>query len=766
MRRVLPIYILTTLVTVTTLLTQPGYADCFARRPQVLLLNSYHKGLPWSDGIVEGVESVLAEETDITIEYMDQKRFLAPDYVALLKQLYQRKYDPCRFDVIVSSDDNAFEFLLDYRDELFGDTPVVFCGVNKFRPEQLEGKHHFTGVEERLYIERNLELIFQLHPQTNHIIVLSDDTTNGLDNRRKLEQLQQQYPDSIQWSYYDHRLGLDATQMIELFSQAPRDAVVYYCDFFRDGKGNFVDDRRTVPQLALQCPCPIYVLNSIYLEYGVFGGYVVTGFYQGRTAAQLALQILHGTPAAAIPVVAESPNRYMFDYAALKRFHIMSSQLPEGSIIVNEPTSFFYRHRELTLYVALVFLGLLLLIVLLVSTILKLHRFQKQLRQSERRNRMAQVAANIYTWEWEPATDRLYCSEQVEVLLGLEPGQFKGTREALMECVHPDDRHIIQDAVARAIEGEQQYFAEHRVIWPDGQIRWFSASGDVERDEAGNVERLLGVVMDITERRQAEIDRENLLRTLQDKSDELQNVVYTTSHDLRSPLISIVGFSNELRDACQALRELIETEQSVSVASLKPYIERDIPDALQFITTSVDKMDRLLGGLLKVSRVGSRELRPRELDMNVLLDQIRQQLSFQINQAQAQVEIESLPPCYADPEQIEQLFTNLLDNAIKYRQPDEPLQVHIKGETKDGMAFYQVSDNGIGIDPAHQERVFSMFQRGQEAAALHGDGIGLAIVKRVVERHGGRIWVKSEPGQGATFHVMLRTQSEHHPHRT
>ena len=258
------------------------------------------------------------------------------------------------------------------------------------------------------------------------------------------------------------------------------------------------------------------------------------------------------------------------------------------------------------------------------------------------------------------------------------------------------------------------------------------------------------------ERRRAEQERERLLAELEDKSKELGQLLFISSHDLQEPLINIQGFAREMELSLQEMRLSLEEEDIPSAVKKKlaVTIDEDITDSLNYILASTSKIDTLLKGLLKVSRLGQVAITIEKLNMKDLMAEVVDGFEFKTKRAGVKLDVGRLPQCQGDRAQINQVFSNLIGNALKYLDPERPGIIRISGRKEDNKAVYTVEDNGIGIAPEHQEMVFQIFQR-VDPTASSGEGLGLTIVRRILERHGGKTWLESEPGRGSRFHVAL-----------
>lgn len=251
----------------------------------------------------------------------------------------------------------------------------------------------------------------------------------------------------------------------------------------------------------------------------------------------------------------------------------------------------------------------------------------------------------------------------------------------------------------------------------------------------------------VLERRTAELAKKN---------EEVEAFVYIVSHDLRAPLVNLQGFSRELELSCGELAATVATIAAPpqTAAVLREIIDDGIGGALRYIGASVSKFERLINALLTLSRTGQQEYRPERLDIQALVAATIDSLHQTIADSAASVTVDALPAGFGDVTAIGQVFANLIGNALKYLQPGRPGQIEIGGKTGDGVVEYWVRDNGAGIPATAHARLFQVFQRFHPELAS-GEGIGLAAIKRIVERHGGRIRAESVPGAGSCFYFTL-----------
>jgi signal transduction histidine kinase len=259
-----------------------------------------------------------------------------------------------------------------------------------------------------------------------------------------------------------------------------------------------------------------------------------------------------------------------------------------------------------------------------------------------------------------------------------------------------------------------------------------------------------------------------MARTLAEREQENEMFIYSVSHDLRSPLVNLQGFGKELAYACDDLERFLgELElPEADRRRLADILDSDIKNSIHFITVAVGRLSGIIDALLRLSRAGRVEYRRQAIDIEAALRRVVDSLRGSAAEKGAVIDVEPLPPAWGDPTAIEQIFANLLGNAVNYLDPQRPGRISVgaldEASGADGsprFRTYFVRDNGLGIPEAHQPKLFLAFQRLHPEAAK-GEGIGLAVVRRVIERLGGRIWVESEPGRGSTFFITLPADAE------
>lgn len=361
---------------------------------------------------------------------------------------------------------------------------------------------------------------------------------------------------------------------------------------------------------------------------------------------------------------------------------------------------------------------------------------ENDLRMAQKKLNLALENANIGVWEWDLKTDRMVWDSRIEKIFGIEPGSIKPTYAAFESYINDEDLPHFRDAVNKTIKYDFPFETIFRTKSTNNESKYISTKALVNKYRKGKSVGLTGVCFDVTSMKKGTekvlIDlNEELMRSNKD----LQQFAYVASHDLQEPLRMVSSFTQMLEQR---------------------YHDKLDDDGREYIRYAVDGSKRmyfLLNGLLAYSRVQSKAMEFNKVRMSEVVEKVIRNLSLKINEKNAMVIFNRLPVILADENQMIQLIQNLTDNAIKFGLTSPKITISAKSINE--YHVFSVSDNGIGIEKQYFEKIFKIFQRLHRKDDYEGTGIGLAICKRIVERHGGNIWVESEPGKGSTFFFTI-----------
>ncbi|MBI4842853.1 MAG: PAS domain S-box protein [Nitrospirae bacterium] len=387
----------------------------------------------------------------------------------------------------------------------------------------------------------------------------------------------------------------------------------------------------------------------------------------------------------------------------------------------------------------------------IIRDITERKKSEKELKESEKKFRdMAEVAL-VGVYLIQDGIFR-YCNNKLAEIFGYAAEELID-KKGPQDLVYPEDWHIVKENLRRRIEGEiDSIHYSFRGITKDRKTIYVDVYG-AKTDYQGRP-AVLGTLLDITHRKLAEEEKDRLNKELEIKNRELEQMVYISSHDLRSPLVNIEGYTSELNDIINKILSAVRDGEAAEALKLKvKSAARELPESMNFIRSGVSKMDSLLQGLLEFSHLGHSELKREEIEMNKLISGIMVTFDFAVKKSNAKVVISELPVCSGDKKMIDQVFSNLIGNAVKYLDPRREGVIRIYGHKEDGSLVYCVEDNGIGIAPEYREKIFDIFH--QLEPSMQGEGLGLTIVRKIVEMHNGRVWAESEPGKGSKFCVKL-----------
>ena len=522
---------------------------------EVLVIHSYHSGLKWTDDIHAAISQqflLFGEPVHIQVEYLDAKRYGNKAFAKQTTELLELKLDIRNYDLVLVSDDHAFQFALNHRNSLLADIPIVFCGVNRFQPAMIDGLGAITGVVESPAFAETIELALQLHPEADEVVVINrQGTMTGQALKALLDEAISGFKDRVRFSFWS---DLPWSALQSRLAELKSGQLVLLTDVLVDERLGVLSFRESCQRLKRFCQVPIYGLWDFFLGQGIVGGKLLAGREQGRLAAEQALRILSGESADDIPVVDRGAGVFMFDDKELQRFAISPSALPAGSEIINRNLQVYTFSRG-TFYKGLIILaGLVTGGLFLLRNMHSRYRAEKDLRESEVRFRgyfdlnlvgMFTTSANS---QWLEINDR-FCE------------MVKYSREELLgkswiDLTHPDDLTDEYERFEALCAGEIDLCTrDKRYVCKDGSVIHVQISCRVFRHHDGRVDRFFSIVQDITNRKQAEtalrLDEARLealvaLNQMSESSvEEIVKFIITSAISLTRSKIGYMAFVNE-----------------------------------------------------------------------------------------------------------------------------------------------------------------------------------------------------------------------------
>jgi PAS domain S-box-containing protein len=744
-----------------------GTALPASEKKNVLFLNSYNQGYEWSDDILRGVSATLRTQpypAELWVEYMDMKRFAGNAHLGNLKAYLARKYGTRKFEVVVSSDDDALSFLLDYGEELFGPAKVVFCGINNWSLADRAPRERYTGVLEDFETSVILDLALSFHKNTKKVWVVSDKSAIGKEQRNAFSQIAGKRPD-LEFHFVDGIL-LSLDQVVEAMKQVSRDDLVILTSFAHDKTEGYLDREDAHRRIVQASAGPVYSPSISVLGQGIVGANANTGYEHGLIAARSVLQVLEGVPPASIPIQRDTTNGYVFDYDQLSKYGIRLDKLPQSSRIVNMPVSFYrtYRHIIWPVAGAIAFEAVIILMLAinvrrrkmaelaLLGKAAELAAANRDLKiansslETERERWLLVLEANNDgLFDADIRTGQVFFSGRWMQILGYKGPRFDVDR-IWRENVHPVDL----DRVERAIDDylvrlSPEYDIEYRMRHSDGNWRWIHARGRAVWDEGDQPLRFVGSHSDITQRKAIEEELRRAKEEAEAAAKAKSEFLTTMSHEIRTPMNGVIGMTSLLSDTSlnNEQKEYVETIRASGEALLA--IINDILDFSKIDTARVELESIAL------------DVRTSVEESVALVADLAQRKSLAIQVALAP----DIPAeLVGDPGRLRQILLNLLSNAVKFTEQGQiGISAEIERSDSSGVVLcFAVTDTGIGISADQEPRLFQSFSQADASTTrkFGGTGLGLAICRRLAELMGGSVGLESEKGHGSKFWFTVR----------
>ncbi len=707
---------------------------------KVLFLSSYHPGFPTFFQQVEGIMSAFeGKAVLVDIEFMDSKRFPDQENLDIFYRSLSTKLSKIEpYDILITGDDNALSFVIERQQELFPNLPVVFMGVNNVVKAMEQNTNPFiTGVVEAVSMKETLEMITRLHPETKRIIALVDGTPSGQGDLTTFYKFKEAFAPVVLSEIALTELSFDefATQLESLGG----DDIVLLLSAYQDKNGKSLLFHESLQFIKTSLSRPLYHLWFHGMGDGALGGKVISHYQQGKTGAEIALEVLGGRPVGDISVTNESPNSYVFDYREMQRFGLKVSALPEGSIILNEPRSYYQEHKKPIWTFLSILLGYSLLVFVMWVNILRRKRAQEALQESEEKFRRLLDSTAEAIYGLDTKGNCTFCNPACLTLLG-----YKCEADLLGENMHDLIHHHRQDGTEYPEEESLIYqaFRNDEGVHVDNEVLWRADGRSFDTEYTSypmrKKEKLIGSVVafhDVSERKKTETALVDAKKSAEEASQVKSDFLAKISHEIRTPMTVFMS----------AIELLIDLDKDPEHQKI-----------LELAELSSQRLYTLVEEILDFSKIEDRklELYEEKFKLRACLKDTLRLMQGKAKEKGLTLESEVSPNVpeniVGDEYRIGQILLNLIGNAIKFTEKGG---VEITVNLHDHNLVFDVSDTGIGIPAEKQESIFEDFKQADNSITRKhgGAGLGLAISKGLVELMGGCINVQSQPGQGSTF---------------
>ncbi len=704
----------------------------------VLVLYGERLSLPGprmaEQGLTTALSSAHAWDLEVFSEYLDLTRFPAARYGDDIVRYLRARYGTRKPDVLITYIDTALQLVLDHRDELFPGVPIVFSGVREVDGREMPPG--VIGLRMAWDYQRTVELALQLQPKTREIACVSGTGAEEQAWNNEARKVLERFATRVRTRWLD-KLPLQA--VLDEVARLPPDSVVLYIPMLRDGAGKSVSPFEVARQVAEASRVPVYGLTLPQLEQGLVGGAMLDFSKIGSKTVALALRVLAGEKLPALTPPDPANNPLLINWQALKKWHVSESRIPrEATVLYRDPNLWEQHPRLIIATVVVVGLQSLLILELIVQRS-RLKRAEGSLRDSEGRMSLAAEAANLGMWVWDVVKDEIWMTDKGRALFGFAP-DTRLDYAALIARFHPEDRAAQDAAIRCALETQDEYAMEYRAVLPDGQVRWIAGRGRVDFG-GGKPLRMRGVSLDITERRQAELEAARQRKDLAHASrlTMVGELTASIAHEINQPLGAILSNA--------------ETAE-ILLRSKQLHLEE-----LQQILADIRKDDLRASEVIRHMRelLRKRELELKLIDLNAVASNVLRLVDRETHRRGVEIEkqfADTLPVVRGDVIHLQQVLLNLILNGMEAMSESSESNRRLTMRTAyDGKGNVEVAveDSGPGIPSDRLPRLFDSFF----TTKTHGMGLGLSIVRSIVEAHGGRIWAENNSSGGACFRFTV-----------
>lgn len=741
------------LISMTILLCS---SPCFAandtdvsNNPHVLFLSSYSYEWDSIPKQLSGITDTLSGKANIDYAFMDTKRI--PYNVAkqdVYKHIsYMNEHE--QFDYVIADDDAALEFVLEYRNKLFKDVPIVFEGINS---ESLAKKATqdslITGIVESFPLKQTIDIATELQPEATNIVAISDDTISGNGSTAQFMDCKSNFK-ALNFSTINCST-MTSNELKKKVASYGDDTILLFLMLTSDADGNNYTTTEGIKFITSNANVPVYKADELGIGEGILGGNVISYHDMAASAAKIVLKLSRGGNIAGYPVQRVS-NYYCFDKKVMDKYNITKNDIVNaysGNVkYVNDTKSIFQTHKSVILPMGII---ILLLFALVLFGLIYLNAKKKYVEQlSEKDTMLNNVLDNmpggimIFRASGNPReyVKTIYFSQGIPKLAGYTYEEYSDLiKRSIFDCgLDAEDIAEFKRTIATDVTKNGPVHMRFHQKHKNGSLLWISMSAEWAYDESNDSSIYYAVFLDITQQEKA-IEAENAALEARTSSEAKRDFLSRMSHDIRTPLNAVLGFT--------------------SLALNESDIPPGVADYLNKIDSSGKYLIELINDVLDMAKIESGKLQINEesTDVLALLNTLAD--AFTIQAAEKGVTLKTdfskatTRWIMLDPLRTKQIYANLLSNAIKFSESDTQIDLIVANEQNDDGSIHvttTVKDQGCGMSQDFMDRMFMPFEQNAPSDAGTGTGLGLSIVHSLVDMMNGEIHVESAPGEGSTF---------------
>ena len=706
---------------------------------EVLLIHSYHKGYIWTDDISKTIEKNFSSDKNIelTTVYMDTKRIDDPLYLTNLAKLYKQQFAEREFDLIIISDNNAFDFMELYYDYLFKNIPVLFCGINNYNKNMLDKLtfKNISGVAEEVDIEKNFELISRLHPNLKNLLIINDTSTTGFAVKKDLAKIIEKYKNKFNIEYTDNLDISDLKTKVSNLEKA--NSAILFVLLFKDTTGQYFTYKQSFEEVKKVSQVPIYGLWDFYLNSGMVGGLLTSAVAQGETVSKMALEILYGKNIKDIPILEKSPNLYMFNYNELKRFNLDVYKYVENPIIINEPTSIYKEHTKFFIITIIIIALLSIIVVILKANIQRREKLELELSNRIEFDKVLldTIPNPIYYKNVEGKF--LGCNTSFTSLVNCSRDEVIGkTAFDFFPLPIATKNTLIDQELLNTFSTSTSEFTFYTT---SNEMKHIILNKAVYKNIDGSVGGIVCIMDDITERIQ---QKQFLIQ--QSKLAEMGDMIAAIAHQWNEPLVELSALVQDIQTS-YLLKELKDKDVKEfvndSMVQIK-YMSKTLTDFRNFLKPSTKKqLFSISKALTEINEIIGKQVFYSNIKMNFNYKNENEELLI-----------------YGYENEFKQVLLNIINNA-KNKIVEKNLPINQKGtidiniKRSTNSNTIEIIDDAGAIDEKIIKSIFEPYFTTKE----DGTGIGLYMAKVIIEeKMRGSITVRNDEN-----HVIFTIKLPH-----